>query len=149
MKPFCIPSQQINSSDTRNQEHEVVKKGLPQLIRVGPQLRGNEGNCILTDTVTTGGDVAEIQTGECSPRGRTTTIETATTCLNSHRFRASNRRHRVQEWLTGFPLRPKEHKANLNSTLHTNFVRPHPPNVSGWQPSQSQRRSALFFISAF
>ena len=79
-------------------------------------MRGYEGYCILEYTVTTSGDVAEIQTVECSPQGGTTIIEAATTCLKTHRFRASNRRHTVQEWLMGFLLRSKEYNANLNST---------------------------------
>ena len=33
-------------------------------------MRGYEGYCILECTVATSGDVAEIQTAECSPQGR-------------------------------------------------------------------------------
>ena len=59
-------------------------------------------------------------------RGRTTIIETATTCLKTHRFKASNRRHAVQEWLMAFPLGSKQYNANLNSIWHSNLARPHP-----------------------
>ena len=84
MKPFYIPTQQINSSDTQNQKHEVAQHGPPPTYLRRAQLRGYEGSCIIEHTLITSGDVAEIQTIECSPQGGTTIIETATICFETH-----------------------------------------------------------------
>ena len=68
MKPFYIPTQQINSSDTQNQKHEVAQHGPPPTYLRRAQLRGYEGSCIIEHTLTISGDVAEIQTRNASKR---------------------------------------------------------------------------------
>ena len=79
-------------------------------------MRGYEGYCILEYTVTTSGDVAEIQTVECSPQGDDYYYRNGNHLFENPSIQSLKQTTYSPRMVDGIPVEVKGLHANLNST---------------------------------